>query len=59
MLCEMCAVAVTSGQYVRDLIEPGVLDYWYGKSPSVCTRCSAKSETESFQIPHDDNSTTA
>ena len=59
MLCEMCAVAVTSGQYVRDLIEPGVLDYWYGKSPSVCTRYPAKSETESFQIPHDDNSMTA
>jgi len=32
MLCEMCAVAVAAGQYVRDLIEPDVLDCWYGKS---------------------------
>jgi len=30
MLCEMCAVAVTCGQFVRESIEPGVLDYWYG-----------------------------
>jgi hypothetical protein len=36
-LCEMCAVAVTCGQFVRDLdlIEPGVLDYWYSMSPSA------------------------
>jgi hypothetical protein len=58
MLCEMCAVAVTCGQFVRDLIEPGVLDCWYGMSPSVCTRCLAESETESSQIPRDSSSTT-
>jgi hypothetical protein len=55
MLCEMCAVAVASGQYVRDLIEPGVLDYWYGMSPSVATRYPAKSEAESFQMPRGDS----
>jgi len=31
-LCELCAVAATSGQYVRNLIVPEVLDYWYGES---------------------------
>jgi hypothetical protein len=31
VLCELCAVAATSGQYVRNLIAPGLLDYWYGK----------------------------
>ena len=31
-LCESCAVAATSGQYVRNLIAPEVLDYWYGES---------------------------
>lgn len=29
-LGEVCAVAATSGKYVRDSIEPGILDYWYG-----------------------------
>jgi hypothetical protein len=58
MLCEMCAVAVTCGQFVRDSIEPGVLDYWYGMSPSVCTRCLAASETDSFQVPRDSSSMT-
>lgn len=33
-LCELCAVAATSGQYVRNLIAPEVLDYWYGESMS-------------------------
>jgi hypothetical protein len=58
MLCEMCAVAVTSGQYVRDLIEPEVLDYWYGMSPSLYTRSPAEKETESFQMPRDNSSMT-
>ena len=58
ILCEICAVAVTAGQYVRDLIEPGVLDYWYGMSPSTCTQCSAKSETESLQMLRDSESKT-
>jgi hypothetical protein len=58
MLCEMCAVAVTSGQYVRDLIEPGVLDYWYSMSPSQYTRYPAEKETESFQMPRDNSSMT-
>lgn len=31
LFCELCAVAATSGQYVRDLIAPGLLDCWYGK----------------------------
>ena len=56
MLCEMCAVAVTCGQFVRDSIEPGVLDYWYSMSPSVCTRYLAKSETDLFQVPRDSSS---
>jgi hypothetical protein len=30
-LCELCAVAAISGQYVRNLIASEVLDYWYGK----------------------------
>lgn len=30
-LCEMCAVAATSGQYVRHLLAPGLINYWYGK----------------------------
>jgi hypothetical protein len=32
-LCEMCAVAATSGQYVRHLLAPGLINYWYGKLP--------------------------
>ena len=32
ILCEICAVAVVAGQYVRDSLEPGVLDRWYGRS---------------------------
>lgn len=39
-LGEVCAVAATSGQYVRDSIEPGILDYWYGKFAS----CLQKSD---------------
>jgi hypothetical protein len=31
-LCEMCAVAATSGQFVRHLLAPGLINYWYGKS---------------------------
>lgn len=30
-LCEMCAVAATSGQYVRHLLGPGLINYWYSK----------------------------
>jgi hypothetical protein len=30
-VCEVCAVAATSGQYVRELLPSGLLDYWYGK----------------------------
>jgi hypothetical protein len=30
-LCELCALAATSGQYVRGLIAPDLLDYWYGQ----------------------------
>jgi hypothetical protein len=30
-LCEMCAVAATSGQFVRHLLAPGLINYWYGK----------------------------
>lgn len=30
LLCELCALAATSGQYVRGLIAPDLLDYWYG-----------------------------
>ena len=59
MLCEMCAVAVTSGQYVRDSIEPGLLDYWYGMCPSACTPYLAEGKTESFQMPRDNSSMTA
>jgi hypothetical protein len=29
--CEMCAVAATSGQFVRHLLAPELIDYWYGK----------------------------
>lgn len=58
MLCEMCAVAVTCGQFVRDSIQPGVLDYWYSMSPSVCTRCLAERETDPFQAPRDSSSMT-
>lgn len=32
MLCEMCAVAIVAGQYVRDSFEPGVLQLWHGRS---------------------------
>jgi hypothetical protein len=32
-LCEMCAVAATSGWYVRHLLVPGLINYWYGKLP--------------------------
>jgi hypothetical protein len=32
-LCEMCAVAATAGQYVRHLLAPGLINYWYGKLP--------------------------
>jgi hypothetical protein len=31
ILCEICALAATSGQYVRDLLAPGLINYWYGK----------------------------
>ena len=31
VLCEMCAVAATSGQYVRNVLSPGLLDFWYCK----------------------------
>jgi hypothetical protein len=31
-LCEMCAVAATSGQFVRHLLAPGLINYWYGES---------------------------
>lgn len=30
-LCEICAVAATSGQYVRHLLDTKLLDVWYGK----------------------------
>jgi hypothetical protein len=30
-LCEICAVAATSGQYVKHLLAPGLINYWYGK----------------------------
>lgn len=30
-LCEMCAIAATCGQYVRDLLQADLLDFWYGK----------------------------
>lgn len=30
-LCEMCAVAATSGQFVRHLLAPGLINYWYGE----------------------------
>lgn len=30
-LCEMCAVAATSSQYVSHLLAPGLINYWYGK----------------------------
>jgi hypothetical protein len=33
-LCEMCALAATSGQYVRHLLAPGLINYWYGKFSS-------------------------
>lgn len=32
-LCEMCAVAAASGQFVRHLLAPGLTNYWYGKLP--------------------------
>jgi hypothetical protein len=32
ILCEICAVAVVAGQYVRDSLEPGLLDRWYSRS---------------------------
>jgi hypothetical protein len=32
-LCEMCAIAAISGQYVRQLLAPGLINYWYGKLP--------------------------
>ena len=32
-LCEMCAVAATSGQFVGHLLAPGLINYWYGKLP--------------------------
>lgn len=31
ILCELCALAATSGQYVRGLIAPDLLDHWYGQ----------------------------
>lgn len=31
MLCEVCALAATCGQYVRDAIPPGLIDYWCGE----------------------------
>jgi hypothetical protein len=30
-LCEMCAVAAISGQFVRHLLAAGLINYWYGK----------------------------
>lgn len=32
-LCEMCAIAATSSQFVRHLLAPGLINYWYGKLP--------------------------
>lgn len=34
VLCEILAVAATSGQYVRDTLSPSLIDYWYSK---LCT----------------------
>jgi hypothetical protein len=34
ILCEICALAATSGQYVRHLLAPGLINYWYGKFSS-------------------------
>ena len=34
VLCEMCAVAAASGQYVRDILPPSLIDCWYSK---ICT----------------------
>jgi hypothetical protein len=31
VLCEICAVAIIAGQYVRDSLELGLLDHWYSK----------------------------
>lgn len=39
-LCEICAVAATSGQYVRHLLAPGLINYWYGKLLSRCLNWS-------------------
>lgn len=33
ILCEMCVVAATSGQFVRHLLAPGLINYWYGELP--------------------------
>jgi hypothetical protein len=32
-LCEMCAIAATSSQFVKHLLAPGLINYWYGKLP--------------------------
>jgi hypothetical protein len=34
ILCEICALTAISGQYVRDLLAPGLINYWYGKFSS-------------------------
>jgi hypothetical protein len=31
VLCEISAVATIAGQYVRDSLQPGVLDQWYSR----------------------------
>jgi len=32
VLCEICAVTIIAGQYVRDSLELGLLDHWYSRS---------------------------
>jgi hypothetical protein len=34
ILCEICALAATSDQYVRDLLASGLINHWYGKFSS-------------------------
>lgn len=59
-LCELCAVAATSGQYVRDLISADLLDYWYGKFDFIMLHCSSlEVKTDTVQTRRDSTLMTA
>lgn len=50
VLCEISAVAIVAGQYMRDSFEEGVLQYWYGRSGVERRKFDGSTRPDLFQI---------